>query len=394
MDRILTLVAILAASTYMIYRLAHASRKRDDWRVFGLWLFTFCFVIGLAFRLEPVYQFTDSAIRIDNFSWLMSRIFLTLSVYLVASSSVRIFQEREFIWIRLTLPVVLIVFLIVFFYGLVNGLSYYHSDDLTPLHALAFAVRIIMLSYTAILILLPIRVFFRLLKTENASSARFRWGMLLIACLAALSLFSTKSVLSIVVQIGSPVTRVHHGLLLLVAVSQSLVLIWPLAFLPERFHTFLNRPVIFIRKAICLRDLNYLCLCFKQAGLSSHAMPMDSYWQHLRHLDRSIHHALVRILDCESILIALPDEAQSSSKGSCLRRQLLQLPHHRRMRLSSPAEQNSLQSDSEWRMDRQTGLDDFSHSGYDEQLKVYSQLSRQLRSIGFAKSNNHLEVIV
>ena len=386
MDRISTLVAILVASLYLVYKLEDTSRKRADWRVFALWLFAFCFAIGLVFRLESVYQFADSITHIDNFSWLMSRIFLTLSVYLATSSSVRIFQDREFYWIRLVLVAVLVFFFLVFFYGLANGLSYYQADDLAPLHPLALVARLIMLSYAAILILLPIRVFSRLLKTEDASSARLRWGILLVASLAAFTLFSAKAILSALVQMGLSTMSILQPLLLVGAISQGVVLSWPLAFLPERFHSRAIQPFVFIKKAIYLHNLNYLCRCFSQVGLSIQATPIDHPWTHLRHLDRSLYQALIRILDCESILLASSPSTNWPSEVAYLHQQLAQLQHQRGTGFENLSVTNTWEPFRELWQDHPIGLDDFTRGGYDEQLKIYSQLSRQLRSQGFAKS--------
>ncbi len=280
-----------------------------DPRSTGLWLFSLCLGLGLLFRAQAVYAWLNARLGIHNLSWLLSCFFLTLSVWVLVESCLRLYNDfyrvRQIIAAGLIVAETIILF--VFWRDIAPAPEYYYPGSPIPQHGAEVAIKSAMMSYAAMTTLLAMGVYYRLFQKETVLPAKIRWFLSLAIMGDVLVMIVTRLLLTLSHLFTFP--SLFIAVLKLVTwVTQALVVWWPFAFLPVRssVYTVLSRLVLYVKKLYVLQNLLALQHACEQTAagfLASPALSSPLRWKEcLRYTDRCVYKLLIAILDYKSEL--------------------------------------------------------------------------------------------
>jgi hypothetical protein len=309
LDGATTIVAFTMSLAFVAIKFKLLAQNHRDRRSAGLWLFGLSMATGFMFRLSYVYAWFDSLVSVNNLAWLLSCLFLTFAIYVLAGiSCVGIYRDENFRKLQWAttggLVLTYAVFMFFFWRDVARGPEYYYPGSVIPIDRGSLVVKTVMLSYSSLVTLIPIRVYHRLFRDEMMLPAKIRWFFAKVLSVDAILLFLSRLILAVAGYFFALPALIVTSITVIIIITQGLFIFWPLAFLPSRAYAFLSRPIAYLEKLFVLQNLTTLeRACRKLPGLSSPALPNPvSRWDHLSHPDLSVYKSIIAILDYKSCL--------------------------------------------------------------------------------------------
>lgn len=215
--------------------------------------------LGFVFRIEFVYITFDALIGINHLSLLLSRVFLTLCIYVLVYDVHYIFEYKSPKLLTLGLYIVLFIYVICFFSSLAFlPETYYHGHTFKPFNFSSFLFYNLLYVYCSIAILISITIYLKLYYQEKNQFIRLRWWLFLISSISGNIVLCIEAILVNNTYLYNLPIFIEQILLILTVFFKFLVVIWIFAFLPKSTYLFLIRPYITFKKLKMLFALTYL----------------------------------------------------------------------------------------------------------------------------------------
>ena len=253
--------AIIAGLAWFIaiYKF-NAMRRDGQWRTgsvtFYYWAFALFFAIGLTFMIWPVYLAFDRFTGLPNFGWLIIYASFSLAVYFSSAACYLILKQPQPRLLPWSLLVTLAILIAIYIVGIVTLPE--KADHTIPeqLSEVIFMETIYV--YVAVFCAIPIFTFTRLFWGEKIVSARIRWAVGIVLSLAATAVLIIKIVLTLLA-FRNPNTPALAALYPLISIGVVIVgILFPLAFLPNKWYLAAARPFEFVGKVISMVELKAL----------------------------------------------------------------------------------------------------------------------------------------
>lgn len=303
-DYILTIIGATVVSIVFFVRRPNV---RDKGSVL-LSLYLLSFGLGLWLRVEAVYMQVDMLLGYHNIAWLLSRLFLTSSVYLVVLSLTTSFSTDLPRWTFFSLLLVLGLHIYLFTFYTQSSQSLLSSQPI--LNELSTMVsRSAMLFEAAMLSVFLVKMFLKIQGEETSLFVRCRWILFLVSSISACVNLTVKGLFNVLgyYEVVSPsILQLMNGVIL---IAQTFILFFLLCFLPQTIFHKLVKPLNIVLKGLMLRDLEYLrhCLTSITDNQSTKRMGYFSFFSQYREIDFLLHSAYITILDKEYLLLRKQD---------------------------------------------------------------------------------------
>jgi hypothetical protein len=282
--------------------------KKDlrNQRVVNAWLFALCFALFDTFQIDAIYVAFDNLVGLNNLSWLLSYIFLSLTIYYVSI----LCHPQVAHWA----PILLFstIGLIITTFSLGPGVSPENTYNVIPRSTPEMLYMVLCYFYATVMLAAgPIRAFFQAWRKEKIVPIRLRTLVALLSASMAFAFFASKSVVvlfSFAIPVFRPLAPTGNQLASLPTLG--LVIFWPLCYAPHWFYTALGRPLAYLQSILALRELHYLLSRLDDLlPLPSH-LPQPHWQDLLRNPDFYVYRKVIEILDKKRSLEIVLEESR------------------------------------------------------------------------------------
>lgn len=275
-------------------------------RLLKAWLFALSFALFGTFEIDPVYLAVDGLLGLNNFSWLLSSIFLALTIHFLCTMSCR----KRPRWALPALAGTIAGLVLVFPFGPNRTPDRVHHPPLTPPELLFTGL---LYSYGAsMLTSIPSRAFVQAYRHERSLLHRLKALIALCAVVAGIVFFVAQSAALSSTSVA-PFIQPFAPLLTKVALlsAGTSVFLWPLNYAPDRFYALLGRPIEFLDEVLVLRKLGKLRARLDRLCPSCDPGPASraTWWRRLNDPELYIFQEAITIADYRRRL-AIPLEGE------------------------------------------------------------------------------------
>jgi hypothetical protein len=293
--------ATFLAWTVTVFRLGAVLRERGrNQRMLKAWLFTLFFSLFGTFEIDALYVRFDRLVGVNNPSWLLSSLFLVLSIYFLCA----LCCSRRPRWMRDYLIVTASLLVVVFPFG--PGGEPESADQFIPSNvpgllfvALSYVFAIVVMG------LVPVRAFFQAHRDETELVIRLRTSAILMAVILGVAFFVVKLAICCLGFFvpALPVAPLRRAASLASVPVLVACCLWPLGFVPHRFYATLARLLGFLQKVLVLRELS--AVKARLDRLCPPVLPGRVTWSdQLRYMDLFVYRSVIGILDGRKMLAA------------------------------------------------------------------------------------------
>jgi hypothetical protein len=308
--------ATVAAWVVMLFRLGVVLKDRGrNTRVLKAWLFTLFFSLFGTFGLDTVYVSFDKLVGVNNASWLLSSLFLVLTIYFLCA----LCCSKPPRWMISYLILTAVLLVVLFPFGPAHDPDSVDQFVASSIPELLFVGS----SYVFAIVVMstiPTRAFIRAQGNEEDPAFRLRTIFLLLAVIAGITFFVTKLVIHLLgFTAVVPLSLLRRPAILASIPVLVACVLWPLGFASHQFYATLVRPIEFLHRVLILRELN--ALKTRLDRLCPAVLPIKATWQHkIKNLDLHIYWSVIGILDGKKTLAACLDGQKGElSPSDCLR---------------------------------------------------------------------------
>lgn len=296
--------AIIAGLAWFIVVYKFRAMRRDgQWRTgsvtFYYWMFALFFAVGLTFMIWPIYLAFDRFIGLPNFGWLMIYASFSVAVYMSSAACYLLLKQPQPRFMFWSLFATLAMLTAVYIIGIVTLPE--KADHTVPEHVVEVIFMETIYVYIAVFCAVPIFTFSRLFLSEEIVSARIRWSVGIVLSLAATAVLLMKIILTLFAY-RNPDTPALALLYPMITIGVVVIgVLFPLAFLPNKWYQIAARPFEFVGKVKALVELKAL-----QKRLNALCPPVieeEVAVREARHdLDFHLYRAVIAILDAKQTL--------------------------------------------------------------------------------------------
>jgi hypothetical protein len=291
-----TAVAVALWKTNRLY--AIRSWVRRDQAIARTWLFcTLIFLVGLV-SSNQAYVWMGEWTGINNINWLVTYLFTSLCLYIIADSINIISHVKTPLFLHLAIAVVWALLIAIFFGGIANApLATYHEEAKTMRELLFMEVAY---GYIAGVCFYVISQIITLTTTSEAFYTRVRWGFSVFSPICAALFFAGRFVyVPLIYYFPETSNPVVHDIIRALFIMASVT--WPVFYLPQRLFVLLGKPILYVTNLVTLYQLSYL-----QAEIDKVCPRIkrqhESWAKRMRYLDMYIYRAVIGILDGKQVL--------------------------------------------------------------------------------------------
>jgi len=303
MRQFIDVVGTIAAWTVVFFRLGIFVRQRPDHRAVRAWLFAFTFALFGTFQVDGIFLAFDRLVGINNLAWLLSYVFMTLSIHYLYLLTRPMVSRWAQIYLCVTLGLATVAF------ALGPGTAPESADHALPVSLAETAF--ITLIYAHVIVTLargPIPVFFRAWREERVIPIRTRRLMALLATSLALAFFIIRLFVALpgfVLPGLRPMGDVADDAARLVALGMATC--WPLCYAPHWFYTGVGRVIAYPRRLLAFRALRRLRDGLDELYPLPAPLPRPRWDEVLRHPELHIYRTVIEILDHKRALTVAAD---------------------------------------------------------------------------------------
>lgn len=296
------LSAIVAASAWLLtlYWLALVIRLRNRFVLLGFSYFL-VFAIGMTFEVSVVFYWFDAFTGVQNLSWLIAWIGITISAYLITCTFYMVREKQIPLWLHLIMAMVLAIYFFAFWTEIRFATE--RPAHVVPrnLHEFVFMQALFM--FVGFLFVITSRNIGHIYQNEEALIAKVGWGRLWVMTVVAMCFFGSRVVLTFWA-FWQPVSNsIKHlyGLSIFFFVLPAFII--PILHLPNRITLHLAKPFLLVDKWWTLRRLMLLQSRINEF-CSPIVLPQVGWREAFRAPDFHIYRSLIGILDGKSMLEA------------------------------------------------------------------------------------------
>jgi hypothetical protein len=292
--------AAAAAWAVVLFRLpALYKEKGRNERVLKGWLYALCFASSATFQIDAVFVTFDGLVGVNNLAWLVSYVFLDLTIYYACALCWRKAPR----WAQAASISTIVLLAVLFPFG--PGSSAERLDNVIPRNLPEMLYMGICYTYgTVMLVLIPARAFYRSYREEENALIRFRKGTLFAGVLSAIGFFVLKSAVSLI-SFVFPSFRpfAPAGNRLASFAVMALIVLWPVSYAPFWFSRAISSAAEYLRAVGAVRDLRPI-----KAWLDRYPLPVlpyrASWWARVTNPALHCYRLFVSILDGQRVLDA------------------------------------------------------------------------------------------
>jgi hypothetical protein len=285
-------------------------KNHRDRRAATVWLLTLCISLLATFQVDVIYTAVDNFFGVNNLSWLLSYLSLTLAVYFICSILGKLAR-----WTHLYMVVTLMLLVVIFPFG--PGSTAESTDHVTLSNVPELLFTGSVYSYAIAMMGVVLPGCARSLRSERESLVRLR-TYATVSILTVSILFYVAKLVAYVSSLffpSLPSSFLHtlaDAARLLVA---GVTILWPLIFVTNGFYQALARPVAFLKKLERCWKLGEL-----QARLDalspSPASDDALWWEWSRDPDFHIYRRVISILDRKKALADWIEHPDQETEGT------------------------------------------------------------------------------
>jgi hypothetical protein len=284
-----------------------AFKELGDRRVTQTWLLTLLISLMATFQVDAIYVAVDDLLGVNNLSWLLSYLSLTLAVYLLGS----IFDVLSR-WLYLYTIATVILLVAIFPFG--PGSTAEITDHIVPSNVSELSFTGLAYSYAVVVMVAILSSCVRALCNESEIYARLRTYVVSSTLVVSILFYATKFV-AYTSGFFFPSPLLHAATNTAKVLVAGVSILWFLIFATNRFYLALARPVEFAKKLKLCKELGELQVWLD--GLCpSPFSDQAPWWEWLRDPDYHVYRRVISILDRKKALAAWIEQPDQETSGT------------------------------------------------------------------------------
>jgi hypothetical protein len=250
-------VILVVAFWVLVLFVLHPKASRDkDWRdrpTLGGRVLALCIAVSLSFQIDPLGAWFDSAVGVNNLSWLLGYLNAVVGIYAGVTGLLAVRDRKPPRWATLaTVGAILTLFLL--FPGFAAGPEELHNG--LPSTVLSLLFRAALYVHATLLALFTIGIMRRWLEKEELPTGRLRFSSGIIACATGVLFFIMRGPTAFLTFLMPVPGWLNPSV---IAISSGLIVVCLsglfLTFSPVAWLRLPARWLVYIEQMLTLRDV-------------------------------------------------------------------------------------------------------------------------------------------